>query len=337
MKKNLVLSLIAIASLGALAGALLLPRGGSSPASTTVPEIDSAENSASASTTTPTVVAEAAPVEAAPLTYLPDSISLRQSPEHSLLRVKSTTQVVDRPLQGLRKLVEKDEQGGFLNPILSPDGLQILLTRPGYQGLYIVSAQGGTPEKIADDNAFFAKWTPEGLIQVRNHEGEVRLYDIDGTLLKTGKFDPKAQPAFSEEDVIYVRKEGSSSPVALTDSNDRYIAPEVCPDGEKVAYLGMYSGLYLANPEKGEEPIFLGSGANPQWNSKGTALLYEQTLDDGHAFVQGDIFYYDLNSGTQYNLTSQFQEIGLNPTIGPDGRSVAFESDGSIYSGIIPQ
>lgn len=294
-----------------------------------------------ASTAKPTddvaLVQEPAPVEAVPVKYLPDSVTLKTAEAHPLLNSGSTIKVVNRPLKNLAKLIESDEEGGYLNPIYSPDGLQIMLTRAGYQGIYLVSSQGGTPQKISDDNAFFAKWTADSLIEVRNNDGEVRVYDVDGTLLTIGKYDPKKEIAYSDNDVVYLNSKDGSTPAAITDTNDRYIAPAAAPDGESVVYLGMYSGLYLANPKKNAEPIFLGAGGgNVEWSKKGDGFLYEDATDDGHAFVESDIYYYDVASGEKHNLTSEFDGIGLNPALNPDGSSVVFEVDGAIYHGVIP-
>ncbi len=291
-----------------------------------------------ASIAAPSQVQEVVPGPAATVAqYLPDNLTLKSANSHPLLTSGTSLKVVNRPLKNLRKLIESDEQGGFLNPIYSPDGLQIMLTRTGYQGIYLVPSSGGIPEKICDDNAYFAKWTPEGLIEVRNTENELRLYDLDGTLLSTGTFDPKQEAAFTDNDVIYMHSKNGEAPKAITDSNDRYIAPTPAPDGDAVVYMGMYSGLYYADPNNLSEPIFLGSGgSNVQWTNQGNGFLFEQSRDDGHTYVESDIYYFDIASGEKQNLTSEFNGVGLNPTIGPNGTSVAFEVDGAIYHGEIP-
>jgi hypothetical protein len=35
-------------------------------------------------------------------------------------------------------IVPKDEKGGFIRPRFSPDGLQLMLSRAGFQGIYVV-------------------------------------------------------------------------------------------------------------------------------------------------------------------------------------------------------
>lgn len=340
MKKPLIIAISTVAAAALVAIVLLLKNNSTSVAETNVSAAKADKNTSASSADQGGEVAAAADDESIAdanlIRYLPDSLTLKSENQHPMLNAGASLKVVNRPLKNLRKLIESDEQGGYLNPIYSPDGLQIMLTRAGYQGIYLVSAKGGTPHKISDDNAFFAKWTADSLIEVRNNEGEVRLYDIDGTLLGISEYDPKKEVAYSDNDVVYLRGKDGSTPTALTDSNDRYIAPAAAPSGESVVYMGMYSGLYFADPKKGGEPVFLGAGgSNVEWNKKGDGFLFEDARDDGHAFVESDIYYYDIASGEKQNLTSEFDGVGLNPTIGPGG-TVAFEVDGAIYNGVIP-
>jgi Tol biopolymer transport system component len=45
------------------------------------------------------------------------------------------------------------------------------VTRPGYDGVFVVDMNGGEPVRISDGNAFKATWTEDGKIQTIDAEG----------------------------------------------------------------------------------------------------------------------------------------------------------------------
>ena len=262
--------------------------------------------------------------------FLPDEIVMQRPADSPTFEAPKFKKGTER-LVNVRQVVAADEMGGFLNPRISPDGLQIMLTRPGYRGIYVVPARGGEPELIVDANAFGAEWTPDGRIKVRQKDGTIELYEADGSLSEVKERED--QLAYSEGDAIYVRPEEGAPAVPLTESDDRYIAPRVSPDGKKVAYIGLNSGLWVADVEGGE-PTYLGYGGNNvSWLPNGEGLVFDLTQDDGHNITGGDLYFLDSEGGTLANLTEGDEHVSQFPSIGPDGESVAYESEGGIYLG----
>jgi len=270
------------------------------------------------------------------IVYVPDNPEIpsdqTDSPALNVGNFKSS----NKSIQQIRKLVEADDLGGYINPRMSPDGLQVMLTRPGFQGIYVLGVFGNDePRLVANVNSYTAKWTADGRIIVEVNNEEVRLYNLDGTIEYTEEISNEEGVAFSKDDVIYVASESGEAGIPITDNSDRYIAPTVSPNEDKVAYIGLQTGLYVAPTDGSAEPTFLGEGYNVTWASDGNSLVFNRPTDDGHYILESDIYQYDFNSGELTNLTENTDLIGQYPTIGPDGDSVAFEAEGSIYFGVI--
>lgn len=240
-----------------------------------------------------------------------------------------------RRFSSVRELLPADDRGGFLHPRVSPDGLQIMVTRPGYQGIYVVPADGGEPELVAPVNAWGARWTDDGRIEVTGHDGVKRVYGTDGSLEKVATVRQEDLLAFGDDDRIFARTEPGAPAAPITPNNDRYINPILSPDGTHVAYLGLESGLYVARTDGSGEPIYLGMGNNPSWTADGSGVVFDVTLDDGHYLVTGDIFYASGDFSELSNLTEGYSHVGQLPSIGPDGRTVVFEAEGSIFEGTL--
>lgn len=237
----------------------------------------------------------------------------------------------NRRLTGIRQIVKADDKGGFLAPQISPDGLQIMLTRAGYQGIYVVSSRGGDPQLVAEVNAWGAKWTADGRIEVKGADGNIQVYATDGTLEEVRP--AMAEPIYAENDTVFVRGADGAAPVALTGSEDRFYGPQLSPDGTKILVQGLYTGLYLMNADGSGEPVYLGPGTSPRWAPDGSGVVYEVTADDGHSVSSGDLYFGDTAGSERTNMTEDFDGIGLKPSVGPNGKTVAFESDGGVFVG----
>jgi Tol biopolymer transport system component len=77
----------------------------------------------------------------------------------------------------------------------------------------------------------------------------------------------------------------------------------------------------------------LGPGNNAVWSRDGSFFVFDRTFDDGHRLTRGDIILMKRDQSTIYDLTRDFEGIAARPTISPDGREIAFESGGRIWTG----
>lgn len=264
--------------------------------------------------------------------YLPETVLIPAAPGSSVLE-KPDLPAGTRRLQNVRPLLDAEKDGPFLAPRWSPDGLQMLVTRPGFSGVFLVSSAGGEPIHLADGNAFKAEWTADGKVRVPGEDGKVRTYNADGTLESTEDAGSSNQTVYAENDTVYYRPEPGAAPIPLTGGEDRYFNPVVSPDGRYVLYQGLNSGLYMAPTDQSSSPVYLGAGYHPCWLPDSSGFLYDVTSDDGHNLTAGTIYYTDVGLTERTPLTDERGPISQMPTIGPDGQSVAFEAGGSIYTG----
>lgn len=278
-----------------------------------------------------------AEVEVGELRYLPEAIELSGDAlagDAAMLHALGLREG-NRRLGRVRQLTDPAIHGHFLAPRLSPDGLQVMLTRPGFDGVYVMPVAGGEPVLVAEENSFRARWTADGKIEVRDEEGMVRVYSPDGTLERTAPWDPTGERAYSQDDTIFARASDGAAAAPITGNNDRYFNPVPSPDGRYVAYQGLHSGIYVARADGSERPRFLGEGNHPVWAPDSGRLLYDITRDDGHALTTGDLYLVDLNASERSNLTRGQGGIAQVPSMSPDGSTVAYESEGGIFVGSV--
>lgn len=265
------------------------------------------------------------------LKYLPEKVNIRGGDGSSVLRMPDMREGARR-VYNVRPLTDKDRHGDFYAPKFSPDGLQMIISRPGFNGIFLLDANGGDPFMIAEGNAYGAKWTPEGNVEVRGDDGQIRIYGPDGTLLSTRPIPSDSGPVYNESDTIFVRNEAGVT-LPITGSDDRYFNPVLSPDGSTVVYQGLTTGLHMAPADGSGTAVFIGMGNNPVWMADGSGVVFDVTADDGHYLTEGDIYFVDSNATERTNLTQGDNMVGQMPTVDPSGNTVVFEADGTIYRG----
>ncbi|HNM45393.1 MAG TPA: hypothetical protein PKH51_00085 [Candidatus Sumerlaeota bacterium] len=271
-------------------------------------------------------------IEGEEIHYLPKQVALAGIDGSPMLK-KANLKEGTKRLRGVRKVTDKSQGGEFLSPKWSPDGLQMLASRPGYRGVYLIDVRTGISRAISEGGGYGAKWTPDGKIELRDEDGNIKTLNSDGTVDSTGAA-AQNQQAYSENDAIYVRTpEGGTVPI--TSSDDKYFNPVVSPDGKSVVYQGLTTGLYMANADGSGEPVYIGRGNNAVWAPDSSGVIFDVTTDDGHMLTSGDLYYVDVDGTERTNLTPDSESIDEMPSVSPDGQQVAYESDGEIYVGTL--
>lgn len=320
--------------------AVLISRRGQAPgapepvagAPALAPQAAPAQAPAEITLEAPAIIKEALASE---IRYLPGGVALPAAEPKSRPPEKEMVST-SRRLGGVAPLTSLEKDGPFIAPKLSPDGLQLLATRPGYQGVFLVDRATGEWRQLAEGEGLQAEWTPEGGVRVTDAEGAARLYGPDGALLEEGGAAQAAAPSvFAENDAIYLRRGEGGAPVALTGGEDRYFDPTLSPDGQYVVFQGLYSGLYLARADGSGSVIYLGEGNHPAWLPDSSGFVFDVTRDDGHHLLDGDVYFVDAAATERTNLTPGDSLIAQTPVVGPDGRTVIFEVNGQIYIGVL--
>lgn len=225
------------------------------------------------------------------------------------------------------RLVDAREvaSGGYVGPRFAPDGRHLLVTGPRQRGLYLAPVGGGSIRRLNDEPAagVHARYTADGAIEYRAMRAGVRRDLVIGTDGSVRAASPPAALALAQDERIYVRRGGQLTQVG---SGDRFFAPVVSPGGDKVAFQGLATGIYVYLVSTGAL-IHVGAGTAPAWSPDGSRLVYELTEDDGHDIVASDLHLYEVATARDHRLTATDKGLERRPSFSPDGRQIAYDDD----------
>ena len=234
------------------------------------------------------------------------------------------------------RLVETRElvRGNFLAPQVSPDGRELLLSGPHFEGLFVAPIAAGTaPRQISVDAeaGVHAKWTADGRVVFRAKRTGTRrdlVIGRDRGSVKT--FAAPAQVAFAKDDLMYVVDR--TNKLVRIGSGDRFFGAVISPDGDKVVYQGLATGLHLYIRSTGVTR-YLGPGTAPAWSPDSTRLAYEVTEDDGHDIVASELFVYNVARDLAAPITATDLVVERHPSFAPNGTLVFDDNTGGIFVG----
>ena len=223
-------------------------------------------------------------------------------------------------------------RGDYIGPQFSPDGRELLVTGPQLRGLFVATLAGRIDQLNDEAEAgVFARWQPDGSIAYRAHRAGTRR-DLVVTRDKRVSVAQAAKPvAFAQDDRMYVVDRKSQ--LVRIGSGDRFFGAIVAPDGDKVAFQGLSTGLYIYIRSTGALR-YVGPGTAPAWSPDSARLAYEVTEDDGHEIVASELFVYEVAADRALPITTTDRLVERRPSFSPDGASIAFDDNtGGIYVG----
>ncbi|HEY5952004.1 MAG TPA: hypothetical protein VIV40_41190 [Kofleriaceae bacterium] len=223
-------------------------------------------------------------------------------------------------------------RGDYLAPQFSPDGAALLLTGPQLRGLF-VSSLAGRIEQLTDEAeaGVHARWQANGSVAYRAERAGARrdlVVTRDRRVTSVAAVKPLA---YTQDDRMYVVDHANQ--LVRIGSGDRFFGAVVSPDGDKVVFQGLTTGLHLYIRSTGTLR-YIGPGTAPAWSPDSTRLAYEVTEDDGHDIVASDLYIYDVARDRAAPITTTDRIVERRPSFAPDGTSIAFDDNtGGIYVG----
>lgn len=226
------------------------------------------------------------------------------------------------------RLVQPRElvSGGYYGPRFAPDGRHVLISGPRQRGLFLAATAGGAIRRLNDEPAagVHARFRADGSIQFRALRAGARrdlVLALDGS---DREAPSAAELAVVRDERVFVR--GAAGALVQVGSGDRFFGERVSPDGDKVAFQGLATGLHVYTRSTARL-VHVGPGTAPAWSPDSARLVYELTEDDGHDIVAADLHVFDLATGRRHQLTATEGTLERRPGFSPDGREVAFDDD----------
>ena len=269
---------------------------------------------------------------------------------------------VTNPPEGYRRLGFGDYASAF-----SPDGKMLAFVRRSEMGsdLYVTPLEGKEPRRLTvnPQPIFGLAWTPDGreIVYSANRLGHESLWRIPMRASEGTEPEPiqgvegearypaicgagpghSARLAYQRtvQDINIWRAEllelppvkhrKLSPPARLIFSTRRDEAPQLSPDGRRIAFVSDRSGTYaiwLADSD-GSSQIQLtylpGYCGSPRWSPNGQHIAFDY-LADGNR----DIYTIGVNGGGLLRLTNE-PSIEARPSWSHDSRWIYFRSDRS--------
>ena len=216
-------------------------------------------------------------------------------------------------------------RGDLLAPRFAPDGRALVASGSKLRGLFLLA--DGAVRKLTDDAGagVHAQFTPAGEVRYRAFRAGARRDLIVSPDGRVRSASPAPAPvAFARDDRMYAVSPAGT--IVRVGSGDRFFGEVVAPDGDRVAFQGLATGLYVYTRSTGAL-VHVGPGTAPAWSPDSSRLLFEVTEDDGHEVIASDIYVYRVAQDRVERLTSTDTVVERRPTFSPDGRRVAFDDD----------
>ncbi len=220
-------------------------------------------------------------------------------------------------------------KGDYHAPIFSPDSTELLVRDSRMASLRSIDVSTEKVTRITKGNAIAssARYLPDGTLQYSSKRGGLtRLLHRaqDGS---TRVATPAPPVAFAHKGRIYLN---TSAGPTLVSTGDSFFAPTTSPDGSKVAFTGLTSGIFVYFIATGKT-LRVGTGTAPSWSPDSSSLVYEWTDDDGHVIVSSDLWIWNRQTGSA-PLTQTQTRLERHPSFSPNGKQVVFDdSKGAIF------
>ncbi|MGN0224145.1 MAG: TolB family protein [Muribaculaceae bacterium] len=241
-------------------------------------------------------------------------------------------------------------EAGAHHPVLSPDGATVLYSTVDHQGLKALDRSTGRVTVI--DEAASAGFAP-----VFSTDGRTVIYrtatTVDGLLyrdvrsfsLTDERHSQLAQPSRNTLDLntfankptyavatyrtIRVVRNGAAQELSPLADAHSYLWASLSPDGQQLAFVEPFSGVYVANADGTDARCVLPKGDYVSWAGEHT-LVAVVSHDDGYVVTDSRLVSVNIATGITTDLTDASMMVG-EASAAPCGVVVFSDLNGQMY------
>jgi MYXO-CTERM domain-containing protein len=222
-------------------------------------------------------------------------------------------------------------------PLWSPDAAHLAFTTPSMDRLALVAAAGGPVRALvsAPSAGYAPVWQSPTVIAHRV-PGQ-RTCDTPMSALDL-ESRPQAPPqhltpglwTLVRDDQVW-RREGTTE-TRISKADDRHCCAVTSADGRFTASLGLATGLTVYDAQTRTRTA-LGHARSPVFSADGQHLTFVRETDDGENILSRSMHLADLTtSPPTVQALSGAPPLADHPALSPDGRTLAYDAGGRVWT-----